>query len=219
RGYFAWGSSLETTYDIFGIFSMATEHWASPDYDKNGSVSEEERFRWNDEEMDGKVFVNWHSYDHPTLGEVEIGGWPRTKTSPPEGELIQRECEMGNDFIIYLAEQRPKIDFGDIEITDKEDGIFQLDISVRNTGFLPTETEQAYKLNVLDPTLLVVEPGDNVEIIYGEDKVKLGKIDGFSESEKLTYIIRVKRGTRNPVLNVFVTSQRAGKVSKEIILK
>ncbi len=219
RGYFAWGSSLETTYNIFGIFSMATEHWASTDYDKNGTVSEEERFKWNDEEMDGKIFVDWHSYDHPTLGEVEIGGWPRTKTSPPEGELIQKECEMGNDFVIYLANQRPKLEFGDVEIIDKKDGIFQLDISVRNNGFLPTLTEQAYKIDVLKPTLLEIEPGNGVEIIYGEEKVKLGNIEGFSESDKLTYIIRVKNGTRNPVLNVSVTSQRAGNVSKEIILK
>ncbi|MFC1492794.1 M14 family metallopeptidase, partial [candidate division KSB1 bacterium] len=219
RGYFAWGSSLETTYDIFGIFSMATEHWASTDYDKNGSVSEEERFRWNDEEMDGQVFVDWHTYDHPTLGEVEIGGWPRTKTSPPEGELIQKECEMGNDFIIYLANQRPKIEFGEIEIIDKKDGVYQLDISVKNEGFLPTETEQAFKLKVIEPTLLKVEPGDDVEIIYGEEKVKLGKIDGFSESDKLTYILRVKRGAGNPSIIVSVTSQRAGKVSKQIAIK
>ncbi|MCP4727546.1 MAG: hypothetical protein GY863_21080, partial [bacterium] len=95
----------------------------------------------------------------------------------------------------------------------------QLDISVRNNGFLPTLTEQAYKIDVLKPTLLEIEPGNGVEIIYGKEKVKLGNIEGFSESDKLTYIIRVKNGTRNPVLNVSVTSQRAGNVSKEIILK
>ena len=48
-------------------------------------------------EMDRKIFVDWHPYNHPTLGEVEIGGWPRTKTSPPEGELIQIECETWKD--------------------------------------------------------------------------------------------------------------------------
>ncbi len=219
RGYFAWGSSLETTYNIFGIFSMATEHWASPDYDKNGSVSEEERFKWNDEEMGGEIFVDWHTYEHPTLGEVEIGGWPRTKTSPPEGELIQKECEMGNEFVMYLANQTPKLEFAEIKTTDKNGGIFQLDISVRNAGFLPTVTEQADKLNILKPTLLELEQNSDIEILYGEEKVKIGKLDGFSESKKVTYILRVKNGSRNPVLNISVTSQRAGNVTKEIVLK
>lgn len=219
RGYFAWGSSLETTYNIFGIFSMADEHWASPDYNKDLRVTEEERLRWNDEEMDGKIFVDWHSYNHPTLGEVEIGGWPRTKISPPEGELIQKECEMGNNFVIYLAGLAPKIEFGDIEITDKGDGIYQLDICVKNSGFLPTETEQASKLRILKPTLLEVVPSENIEILFGEENVKLGKIDGFSESKKFTYILRVKKGSKNTVVNVSVTSQRAGNVSKQITLK
>ncbi|MFC1555021.1 M14 family metallopeptidase, partial [candidate division KSB1 bacterium] len=219
RGYFAWGSSLETTYNIFGIFSMATEHWASPDYDKNGEVTEEERLKWNDEEMGGELFIDWHSYDHPTLGEVEIGGWQRTKISPPEGELIQKECEMGNDYVIYLAGQMPKVEFGEIEITDKNGGIYQLDISVKNSGFLPTLTEQAYKLQTLDPTLLEIEPDNNIEIIYGEKRVKIGKLNGFSESEKSTFILRVKDSSSDAVINASVTSQRAGNVSQQIVVK
>ena len=169
--------------------------------------------------MDGKVFVDWHPYDHPTLGEVEIGGWPRTKISPPEGELIQKECEMGNNFIIYLAGLAPRVEFSDIKITDKKGGIFQLDILVKNSGFLPTETEQAYKVKILKPTLLELEPGKDVEILYGEGKVKLGRIEGFSESKKLTYILRIKNGSKMAVINVSVTSQRAGNASKKFKLK
>jgi len=216
RGYFAWGSSLETTYNIFGIFSMADEHWAAPDYNKDLKVTEEERLKWNDEEMEGKIFVNWHKYNHPTLGEVEIGGWPRTKISPPEGELIQKECEMGNNYVIYLAGLAPKVEFGEVEITDKKGGIYQLDISVKNSGFLPTVTEQASKLNILKPTLLEIEQNKNVEILFGEEKVKLGKIEGYSESKKITYILRVNKKTK---LNVSVTSAKAGKASRQIEFK
>ncbi|MGB6339458.1 MAG: M14 family metallopeptidase, partial [Candidatus Aminicenantaceae bacterium] len=118
NGYFAWGSSLETTYNLFGIFSLGDEHWNAPDYDKDGRVTSEERFKWNDEEMDGKFFVDWHPYEHPTLGPVEIGGWLRNKTSPPEGELIQKECEMGNNFVVYLAGLVPKVELGETELTD-----------------------------------------------------------------------------------------------------
>ena len=218
-GYFAWGSSLETMYDLFGIFSMGDEHWASPDYDKDGEVTEKERLKWNDEELDGKLFIDWHKFDHPTLGEVEIGGWKRRKTSPPEGELIQKECEMGNAYVIYLAGQAAKIKIAEPEIVDKEGGIFQVDIKVGNKGFLPTATQQAVEVNMVEPVLLEVEPNENVEILLGEKKVKLGQIDGHSESEKTTYLVRVKDPSQQAVLKVHAKSQKAGKDSKEIVIK
>ena len=49
--------------------------------------------------------------------------------------------------------------------------------------------------------------------------MKLGKIEGFSESEKLTYILRVKKGSQKSALNISVTSQRAGNISKQVLLK
>jgi hypothetical protein len=217
-GYFAWGSSLETTYNLFGIFSLGDEHWNEPDYDKDGRVTTEERFKWNDEEMDGRLFVDWHPYEHPSLGPVEIGGRIRRKTSPPEGELIQKECEMGNKFVIYLAGLVPDIDVGEYEVTDKKGGIYQLDIAVINTGFLPTATEQARALRIDEPVLLEVLPDDNLEIIYGETKTKLGQIEGYSESPKTTFILRVKDPAQRAVLEVHVSSQKAGRVKKDIII-
>jgi hypothetical protein len=218
-GYFAWGSSLETMYDLFGIFSLGDEHWASPDYDKDGDVTEKERFKWNDEEMDGKLFIDWHKFDHPTLGEVEIGGWKRRKTSPPEGELVQKECEMGNAYVIYLASQAAKLKIGKPEITDKEGGIYQVDIKLENKGFLPTATQQAVDINMVKPVLLKVEPNENVEILLGENKVKLGQIAGHSESEKTTYVVRVKDPSQKAILKVSAKSQKAGNDWKEIVFK
>ena len=218
KGYFAWGSSLETSYNLFGIFSLGDEHWDTPDYDKDGRVTTEERFKWNDEEMDGKLFVDWHPYEHPTLGQVEIGGWIRRKASPPEGELIQKECELGNNFVIYLAGLVPNIEVGEFEVIDKKGGIFQLDIAVKNTGFLPTATEQAQALKIDEPVLLEVLPDDNLEIIYGGAKTKLAQIDGYSESPKTTYILRVKDPAQKAVLEVRVSSQKAGRVTKDIVI-
>ena len=218
-GYFAWGSSLETMYDLFGIFSMGDEHWASPDYDKDGEVTEKERLKWNDEELDGKLFIDWHKFDHPTLGEVEIGGWKRRKTSPPEGELIQKECEMGNAYVIYLAGQAAKIKIAKPEIIDKEGGIYQVDIKVENKGFLPTASQQAVEVNMVEPVLLKIEPNENVKILLGEKKVKLGQIAGHSESDKTTYLVRVKDPSQKAVLKVTAVSRKAGKDSKEIVIQ
>jgi len=219
RGYYAWGSSMETAYELFGIFAMGDEHWNMPDYDQDGSVSEEERFKWNDEEMEGKMFVPWHPFDHPTLGEVEIGGWRRHKVSPPEGKLILKECEMGNNFTIYLAGLAPRITIGEAKITDKKGGIFQVDLTVQNKGFLPTATEQAQSLGLDDSAFLEVEPNDNLEIIYGEKIKKVGHIEGFSKSPETTLVLRVKDSSVKALLTVSVKSLKAGIDTREIVIK
>jgi len=126
---------------------------------------------------------------------------------------------MGNNFVIYLAGLAPKVEVGEVEISDKNGNIYQLEISIKNTGFLPTETEQAQNMEIDEPVLLTLEPDDNVEILFGEKKVKIGQIEGFSESEKLTYIVRVKNRSEKAGINAVVKSQRAGTASKLIEIK
>jgi len=60
---------------------------------------------------------------------------------------------------------------------------------------------------------------DNIEILYGEEKTKIGHIAGYSKSEKTTYILRVKDGSADALLNVRVKSVKAGTASKEILVK
>jgi hypothetical protein len=71
---------------------------------------------------------------------------------------------------------------------------------------------------MVEPVLLEIEPSENVEILLGEEKVKLGQIGGYSESETATYVIRVKDSSQKAVLKFHAKSQRAGKDSKEVII-
>lgn len=220
RGYFAWGSSLETMYNMFGIFSFADEHWAQPDYDGDGEISERERLRWNDEEMDGSQYVDWHAFDHPTLGEVEIGGWIRRRNSPPEGPLIQAEAEMGNAYKIYMAGLTPRLKVtSEVTATNEDAGIYQVDITVENTGFLPTALEQAQALDVIEPVLLEVEGDANLEILFGEEKAEIGHIDGQSESETISFVVRKRDGSARATLTVSATAQRALNDRTEVVIR
>jgi len=220
RGYFAYGSSLETMYLVFGIFSLADEHWREPDYNWDGLVTEVERLKWNDEEMDGALFIDWHPFEHPTLGDVEIGGWKRRKVSPPEGELVEQECEAGNRYTVYLATLAPRVDLsvGEIEEIDETAGLYQVEISVKNLGALRTATEQAEWLEVVEPIRLEVSPSENVVILSGETRVDLGQIDGTSESDESTYVLRLLDPAFEGTLGVSVWSQRAGRDSAVVTI-
>ncbi len=220
RGYFAWGSSLETMYNMFGIFSFADEHWAHPDYDGSGTISERERLRWNDEEMDGTMYVDWHSFDHPTLGEVEIGGWIRTRNSPPEGPLVQAESMMGNAYKIYMAGLTPRLRVkSEVSVTNPEAGIYQVDITVENTGYLPTALQQARAMAVVDEIILEVNATANLEILFGEEKIKIGHINGGSESETVSFVLRKKDPAEDAVLTVSATGQRTLNARAEVVVR
>ena len=68
---------------------------------------------------------------------------------------------------------------------------------MKNTGFLQTATEKVQAIKIVEPVLLEVEPGDNLEILFGERIAKLGHIDGGSESEKSSFVVRKKDESKN----------------------
>jgi hypothetical protein len=218
RGYFAWGSSIETMYNLFGIYSLADEHWREPDYNGDGLVTERERLKWNDEEMSGQIFISWHAFKHPTLGDVEIGGWKRAKVSPPEGPLVEKECEAGNHYTLYLASLAPRVRVkaGGVKAIDQKAGLYQVELSVENLGALRTATEQAEWLKVVKPVVLDVQADANLEVLSGDVRAELGQVRGNAESRKITYVLRVKDPSKRATLKASVWSQRAGRDAREI---
>jgi hypothetical protein len=169
--------------------------------------------------MDGSQFIDWHRFNHPSLGEVEIGGWIRVKNSPPEGKLVQKESEMGNAYKMYLASLPAKLEIeSDITATNEEAGIYQVDITVSNNGFLRTALQHAETIDVVDPVILEVTPDSNLEILFGEERVRLDHINGNSKSEKIPYVLRKKNSAAKAVLKTSVKAQRANNDAKQITI-
>jgi hypothetical protein len=170
--------------------------------------------------MDGGMYVDWHAYDHPTLGEIEIGGWIRTRTSPPEGPLVQAEAEMGNAYKLYMAGLTARLAVkGEVTATKEEAGIYRVDITVENNGFLSTALEQARALGVVEEVILEVEVDSNLEILFGETKAKVGQIDGNAESETVSYVVRKLDPAEAGVLKVSAKGQRALNGSADIVVR
>jgi hypothetical protein len=62
-------------------------------------------------------------------------------------------------------------------------------------------------------------PDDNLEILFGDEKMALPHIDGNSESEELTYIVRKKNPSEQALLEVTVAAPRAGRETREIAIR
>ena len=151
---------------------------------------------------------------------MEIGGWIRTRNSPPEGPLVQAESEMGNAYKIYMAGLTPRLNVkSEVVAKNAEAGIYQVDITVENTGYLHTALQQARALEVVDEILLEVEAGGNLEILYGDKKAEIGHINGNSETEAISFLVRKKDPAAEAVLTVSATGQRALNARAEVVVR
>jgi hypothetical protein len=231
-----WGVMIGWAYDHLGIFSWVPEMGSlTPfcDYDDNKRVSDEERLRWNDEELGGKAFVDWKPYDHPQLGKVEIGGFVRKIYDPKYKCYTNLMCYPGpefEDFLVkhtkwnlYLVSRSPLVRITKIKYISEGSGFYKVEAHIQNQGFLPTNvTNQAIRnrtAKTVEASILLT----NAKLIMGEEKVDLGHLQGHSvrsESpvQKVEWMVK-KSGGGQVKASVMVASEKGGTVKKEITLK
>lgn len=227
-----WGVMIGWAYDHCGVFSWVPEMGSyAPfcDYDKNGNASELERLRWNDTEMGGKIFVDWKPFDHPQLGEVEIGGFISKLYIPEYGSYTNMMCSPGpvfEDFLVkhtewnlWLASMSPYVQITEVNVTAEESGYFKIEARVQNQGFLPTNvTEQAIR-NRAAKTVKVSISLNGADLIFGNKTIDIGHLSGNrSLPETVEWMVKTT-GRRSPAAIIRAVSEKGGTDVKEVILR
>ncbi|MFQ6037098.1 MAG: hypothetical protein ACE5LV_00620, partial [Candidatus Aminicenantales bacterium] len=117
----------------FGAYSGTTELWRLPEaYDpeapgKKPVAKEKDAyarylknarawFRFLDEGLGEVGFVPWKPFQHPTLGEVEIGGWKKFVRSNPPPKFLKEVVEKNTMANIAQAELTPLVVLEDIKV-------------------------------------------------------------------------------------------------------
>ena len=59
--------------------------------------------QWNDEVLGGSGFVDWHPFQHPQLGPLEIGGWQRLLRNNAPPQLLEETEENMARFLLPHA--------------------------------------------------------------------------------------------------------------------
>jgi len=216
-----YGTLISWGYWDMGVIGWVPEYWPGiqHDYDGDGETSERERLRYNDEELGGKYFSDWTSYDHPEYGSVEIGGWHRiyiTQNPPPE--LLEEECKTQIPWILYIAEQTPLIEAAKPVITPLDNETYKIEITVSNSGGASTNlTERALQAHLIKPVEAEIDVfGAN--IMEGEKKQIVGHlggskpvIDRMRQSVKTVSWI-VRKDASNARISIKITSEKGGSI-------
>jgi len=250
KGSKTYGVFSDWGYEHFGVLAFTLDLWGTPFYynleDKkkmgDGSLRALNALKWNDEVLNGDGFVDWHPYEHPTLGEIEIGGWKKYTRKNPPARLLNGELEKNFPFIFALAEFTPLVKVTNVEIKPMVSGVsgsplkvektglgyvlkskdsgnagdislFQFEMVVENKSIVDTYTAQAEKTEEGKDVQIFLKQKDGISILQGEPLTNLEKMKP-QESKTIRWVLQAK-GT-DSVINVRVFSEKGGTTELKI---
>lgn len=218
-----WGVMIGWAYDHYGVFSWVPEMGSFvpfADYDDDGEATELERLRWNDTEMNGTVFVDWTPYNHPQLGEVEIGGFLRktydsgrmqyNNVMCTPGPIFEEFLKEHTDWNLWLASMSPLVRVTEVIAAPQESGYIRVTAKVQNQGYLPTNvTEQAIRNETAKPVRVSISLQD-AELVFGDRTRDIGHLEGdHAPPVEVEWMIR-RTGRRQPTVEVTAVSEKGG---------
>jgi murein tripeptide amidase MpaA len=232
------------TYDHVGVFSWTVEFW-SPQrqagiekykfiewYREHPIEDDMKLLKWNDEVLKGKGYVDWYSYKHPQLGNVELGGWDFMNmwTNPPL-EFLEKEISPFPDWVVWHALISPKLALYETSITALGADTFRVRLVVENTGWLPTYvTKKALEKKVTRGVIAEISLPKGGTLQSGKRREELGELEGraykpvsadeagesTSDRTKIEWMVKAKKGSK---VKLTAKHDRAGVVRTEVVLK
>jgi murein tripeptide amidase MpaA len=191
---------------------------------------------WSDSLGADAAFVNWRPFQHPQLGEVEIGGWDLMNfwRNPPPA-LRQKEVERFPAWMNQLALSLPKLELLQVRATALGDETWRVRLAVCNSGYLASHvTEQAREHQVVRGVVFELHlPEGNplVQLVGGSPRVVGPQLEGhapkssqhhFLQNRHATadravheWLLRAPRGT---TIALSAHHARAGRVQAELTL-
>lgn len=220
-----FGHGPDFGYFALGAIWYGDEVWnggRERDYDGDGTVEQWEVMRYCDENFGGSCFKAWEKYQHPQLGEVEIGGFnPKfwSQNGPPE--VLEKWARNQAMFNLYMALSLPRIEITDVAVSraraGRDSATHEVRVTVRNSGRLPTALEQAKRVKIVRPDEVTVAPKTR-----GSSTRLVGRPPEFwlNGGETRVVTVRVKAGTgaNDRTVVVRALSTRGGEAEREVQL-
>ena len=214
QGQPLFGHSPDFGYLYYGAVWYGDELWNGgrvKDYDGDGRVTDLESLRYIDEELGGRYFKPWTKITHPTLGEVEVGGFnPKFWRQNPPVEILEEWAKKEAMFNLFLAQSLPQVKIVSAEIKPvrKEPGAFEIVAVFTNEGFLPTALQMADRVKIVRPDAALVRLPAGVELVGVRAQREIGFIKQ-NEKKEVRWKVKIKPGTAGDA-DVSILSTRGG---------
>ncbi|QSJ18916.1 hypothetical protein JYQ62_09260 [Nostoc sp. UHCC 0702] len=239
------GTFDDWAYEYQGLFAWTVEIWSPQqqagitnykytDWQREHPLEDDLKLlRWNDEQLAGKGYVNWYTFDHPQLGQVELGGWDSMYawTNPPP-EFLEKEIARFPDWLLWHLLISPRLEIYEASVYSLGDDMYRVRLVVQNTGWLSTYiTQKALDKKLVRGCICEIELPAGATLETGKLIEDLGQLEGRAykpsspgrrqsdptkDRAKVEWIIRATLGSR---VKLLARHERAGVVRSEVILE
>lgn len=214
RGNPLFGHSPDFGYLYYGAIWYGNELWCGgriKDYDGDGRITEAESLRYIDEELGGRYFKPWTKFNHPQLGEVEIGGFnPKFWRQNPPPELLEEWAKKEALFNLFLAKSLPQVKIlrVDVKKTKKAPDTVEITSAFTNEGFLPTALKMADRVKIVKPDTVEIRLPAGIELTSGLRRQEIGYLKQ-NEVKEVRWQIKVKPEVKEEI-EISIISTRGG---------
>ena len=228
RGVFSWTVEFWNPMKQAGIENFTYIEW----YREHPVEDDLKLLKWNDEVLQGEGFVDWHPFNHPHLGMVELGGWDLLHmwTNVPL-EFLEKEISPLPEWIVWHALISPKLALRETHVTALGADSFRVRLVVQNEGWLSTYiTKKALEHKVTRGVIAEIILPKGASLESGKEREELGELEGrayktafidelaegTSDRGKVEWVVKAKKGTK---VQLIARHERAGIVRAEVVLK
>jgi hypothetical protein len=143
---------------------------------------------YSDTQRDGAGFVEWHAAQHPTFGEVELGGLrPCFSATPPADELTAI-AQTQATFLAKLSEMLPAPRVAKTKVELAGAGVWKVELTLANDAYLPTHSGIARQTG--QPPFVVRAQVDAERIVGASRLQRVANLAGSGGVAKLRWLIR-----------------------------
>ena len=205
--------------NVFGVLAMTTEMWSHAI-----GQGQEALFRWNDDVLGGRGFIDWYDYDHPQLGQVQLGGWDRWSIASPPDSMIADELERNNRWVLSFAEKLPRVVVLNASARQRADDASHFDVraTIGNVGWMATATVHANDVLQIARPVTVRLNLSNAELVDDRADRSLGVLAGFRGEDpvqrELEWRVRVVDSSQPASVEIVVWSEKAGVARHVVVL-
>lgn len=161
-----FGHGPDFGYWYYGAIWYGDEIWNGgrfKDFNNDGKKDQFDMLIWDDTENNGEGFMEWKRWQHPVYGEIELGGFdPKFFSQNPPPAFLRLWAANQALFNLEMAKALPLLEWENIEIkelksykTDSAD--YQIKVSFRNKGRLPTALRQAWLVKIVKEDMVTLD--------------------------------------------------------------
>lgn len=152
-----------------------------------------------DEQLDGVGVAPWTKFDHPQLGEVEIGGmdYKHVVQNCPI-KFLPQEVEKHTRFMLRQIKTLPRVSFNKIDVEQVDSQTWRIEARVMNSAYLPTYVQKEALKTGIVTDMKVSLSGDGVSFINGKPTERIGQLEGFSGIMGMSHMSGFNTTIKNP---------------------